>query len=132
MNKYKFIRFGFFSKAIKKYEDDISKFYSSQDEIYICFDQRPYMIFVDDKKIIACLWLEKDDNEREFSIVVHPGYRQQGIASLLMKELVSDILTKKIKETVCCVPVNPFMLRLIERHSFSQDYRNSEYWTYEL
>lgn len=131
---YKFVRFGFFSKTIKRYEEAIDSMYNEQEDISICFNQKPYMVIVDGNgiDIAACLWLEDANDEREFSIVVHPDHRQKGLAGWLMKEFVHDILTKKIKDTVCCEPVNPIMHKMILKYGFSPEYKGSKYWTYEF
>jgi GNAT superfamily N-acetyltransferase len=104
----------------------------SQDDIRIRDGQKPYLGVLDGKKLVACLWLDKEEDECEFSIITHPEHRNKGYAHRLLKELLADKFSGKISGELVCEPVNPSILKMIKEYKFSPDYGNSDFWSFDL
>lgn len=112
------------------YTKQLLQLNNSQDEIRIRDDQKPYLGILDGKKLVACLWLDKEEDECEFSIITHPQHRNNGYAHKLLRELLVDKFSGKISEEIICEPVNTSILRMIKQYKFSQDY--GEFWSFDL
>ena len=130
--KIKIIRFGSKSSNAKKYSQDLYNLSKTQTDIYIRIRQKPYLAILEKNKLVACLWLEKDSDENDFSIITHPKYRNRGYASMLVRELVHDRFVGKITSELCCEPINPTMRKIIKKYKFSPDFRNSDFWTFDI
>lgn len=83
-------------------------------------------------KIVSCLWLEDEEDEREFSVVTIGDHERKGLATQLITELVNDAFSKKIKEQICCIPIHPSIKKIVKRLGFEEEYKNSGTWYHEL
>jgi len=115
-----------------KYTEQLFKLDDSQDDIRIRDGQKPYFGILDRKQLVACLWLDKEEDECEFSIITHPEHRNKGYAHRLLKELLADKFSGKISGELVCEPVNASILKMIKEYKFSPDYGNSDFWSFDL
>lgn len=133
MSKYKFIRFGFRSKSIKRYARSIKNLYMSQDNISIFAYQFPYMVMVKENQVVSCIWIERTKEDgNEFSIITHPDHRKNGLAEKLIKELVHDKFMNRIRGELFCEPIHPTVKRIIKKFKFKPEFDNSTFWEFDL
>ena len=127
-NNSKIIRFK--KNISKEYDSKIEKLIYNQENIRIYNNQKPYMAIEFNDKLVSCLWLENEMFEREFSVITDKEYRNMGFAKILLSEMINDVITKKIKEDVYCIPLNKYIRKTIKKIGFEREFSNSEFWFY--
>jgi len=114
MSKYKIIKFT--TKRVGQYSEDLSILMSQGP---LTQNSRPY-IGARDKEtgnLISCIWI---DSLSEICMITEKSYRNQGVMSLLLEELVNDIFCGRIKE-VTALPTNVISKNILKRAGFLQD-----------
>ncbi|WGH76619.1 GNAT family N-acetyltransferase [Tenacibaculum tangerinum] len=67
-----------------------------------------------------------DDKTPEFAISLYKEYRNQGIGTLLMKNMISDLREKGYKQTSLSVQKNNYAFRVYQKLGFETISENNE------
>lgn len=84
---------------------------------------RPYIGWIDKKRIISCVWI---DEFNEISIITLSEYRNQGLMSALVKEVILDVFNGRLDE-VTAMPMNSISKRLLRKCGMFQSVENKDY-----